>query len=236
MIRRPLLVTALAACALVGVSGCVPDELLVEPTRTPTTEPTPDPPPASLRTATDDPDEDADEATDDADDADVIPSATDPATDSGAGEATGRATHTPSAAATPTPTYTPPIICPHVIALDPQFEVTPAGVDETTGYDLVEVVMTYTNPVDYPLWLRGSIGYLDSENAEGDLYSLEPGDIAFEDIELPPGEGKLTGTFEDVWGEVMESELYFTAWTISGLMADVTGAAPCETNRGYTNH
>lgn len=233
MTRRPLLVTALAACALVSVSGCVPDELLVEPTRTPTTAPTPDPPPASLRTATDDPAEDADDEA--AEEADDTASATDPATDSGGGE-TGRATHTPSAAATPTPTYTPPIICPHVIALDPQFEVTPAGVNETTGYDLVEVVMTYTNPVDYPLWLRGSIGYLDSEDAEGDLYSLEPGGIAFEDIELPPGEGELTRTLEDVWGEVMDSEVYFTAWTISGLMADVPGAAPCETNRGYTNH
>lgn len=228
MIRRPILVTALAAVALVGVSGCVPEELLAEPTRTPTTEPTADPPPATLRTPS--PRVTASPTT--------TPTVASPTTQPGEDATTQVPTHTASASPQPTTTYTPAIICPHVIALDPTFEVTQAGTEETTGNALVDVVLTYTNPVDYPLWLRGSIGYLDSEGAEGDLYSLEPGDLAFEDIELPPGEGTLEGTFEDVWGEVLESEVYFTSWTVSGLPVDTVdpGSAPCETNRGYTNH
>ena len=232
MTRRPIIVSALAAAAVVALTGCLPDELLVEPTRTPTTEPTADPPPATHRAAP---------STERATPTSSTPvtgatGATGATTEPGDGEESGRTAHTPSASAEPTAFSTPPIVCPHVIALDPTFEVTAAGTDETTGNDVVEVVVRYTNPVDYSLWLRGSIGYLDSENAEGDLYSLEPGDIAFEDIELPPGEGALKGSFEDVWGEVTQSQLYFTSWIVSGLPVDTSGQPPCETNRGYTNH
>lgn len=214
MIRRPIVVTALAVATTLALSGCVPDELLGEPTRTQTTEPTADPPPATTRSPR--------------------PTPTPSTTASGDGTVTGSATHTPSATAQPTTTYTPPIFCPHIIALDPKFTVTPAGTDETTGKNRVNVVVNYTNPLDHPLWLRGSIGYLDSEGVEDDLYSLLPGGIAFEDVELPPGAGTLSGSFEDVAGQALESELYFTSWTISGLVLDTPGQAPCETNRGLT--
>ena len=155
-------------------------------------------------------------------------------------EETGDATHTDqSTTATtgsPTVIYTPQIVCPHVIALEPTFTVEDRGIDAGTQTGRVELVMTYPNPVDYPLYLTGSLGYVDGEGYEADLYSTDPGDLIFDDERLDPGPGTITRVLEDVWGESLESDVYFTSWLMTGAELDSGTQPQCEENRGYTDH
>lgn len=223
---RPHLRTGLSVTALALVlSACAPGGSTE--VAAPTT--------AATATASDAPHEPTAEPTD------ADPTADEATREGGGATHTDQASTSPTTAvptptASPTPEYTPQIVCPHVIALEPTFAVEGLGVDATTGTERVRVTMTYTNPVAHPLYLTGSLGYVDSAGYEADLYSTDPGELTFDDEPLAPGAGTLTRELEDVWAESTGSQIHFTFWLMTGVALDSGDQPPCEENRGYSNH
>ena len=146
-------------------------------------------------------------------------------------------TTSPSASRTtlPGPSYSPYTMCPDITALEPTFSVAPLRFDPELGSDIVRLSFTYTNPEPHALFLMGSVGYVDSEGYESDLYSL-PGGLVFDDVRLERGTHTIVVELEDVWGEATESMVYFTYWSLAGVGLDSSRPAPCEPSRGYSSH
>src|SRR5690606_10222306 len=93
------------------------------------------------------------------------------------------------------------------------------GVDRALGTDIVELSFTYTNTQAHALFLMGSVGYVDSEGYESDLYA-RPGGLVFDDLRLDRGTHTVVLELEDVWGEATESSIYFTYWSLAGTALD----------------
>lgn len=130
----------------------------------------------------------------------------------------------------PTTSATPLPDCPEIEDLDIEFAVEKIGT--ANGVDVVEVVMTYTNPAPHALFLMGSIGYLDPDDIESDLFT-DPGGLVFDDARLEKGTGTLTRELEDPRGEAVGADLHFTYWTVAGNALDSSRPLPCESVRGH---
>lgn len=132
----------------------------------------------------------------------------------------------------PAPTYPPYTMCPDIGELTPVLSAQKLGVDPQLGTDIVELTFTYTNPLEHALFLMGSVGYVDSEGYESDLYS-RPGGLVFDDFRLERGTHTVVLQLEDIWGEAAGSIIYFTYWSLSGVALDSSRPVPCEPTRGY---
>lgn len=151
------------------------------------------------------------------------------------GGTTGTTSPGASRMTTPGPSYSPYTMCPDITALKPTFSVAPLRFDPELGSDIVRLSFTYTNPEQHALFLMGSVGYVDSEGYESDLYSL-PGGLVFDDVRLERGTHTIVVELEDVWGEATESIVYFTYWSLAGVGLDSSRPVPCEPSRGYSSH
>lgn len=144
-------------------------------------------------------------------------------------------TPTSSRTTLPQPSYSGYTMCPDISELNPVFSAKKIGTDRALGTDIVELTFTYTNPLGHALFLMGSVGYVDSEGYESDLYS-RPGGLVFDDARLERGTHTVVLQLEDVWGEAAGASIYFTYWSLAGTALDSSRPVPCEPSRGYSSH
>lgn len=135
----------------------------------------------------------------------------------------------------PNPSYSPYTMCPQISELNPRFTAKRLGADPRLGTDIVELTFTYTNPLEHALFVMGSIGYVDSEGYESDLYA-RPGGLVFDDVRLERGTHTMVLELEDLRGEASGASIYFTYWSLAGVALDSSRPVPCEPSRGYSSH
>jgi len=121
--------------------------------------------------------------------------------------------------------------CPTAEDLAPSFTATKIGTHPDSGNSLVEVRVAYTNPLPDPMWLMGSLGYLDPAGNDQFLYHT-PGGLPFEDKQLAPGPGELVVELEDVVGAATESEIYLSYWALASTPAGSADPPTCRPTRG----
>src|SRR5690606_34440756 len=133
---------------------------------------------------------------------------------------------------TPSPDSLEPLEpCPTAADLGFTFTAKKVGQHPSSGHDVVEVTVAYSNPRPYSLWLMASLGYIDPTGADQFLY-YTPGGLPFVDEKMPSGAGTKVVQLEDPEGGSTGSEIYLSYWALAGRPFDSLATPPCEPSRG----